>query len=349
MREPYLNTRVSAMTEHLIDPGEVTALCGLSLPELAQRFGLERLLEEPLDRRAKSRSVKQALINTLLNELRILIRPMDAGEAGLILAWGRKYALFNLKTLLRGKLYELDQAEIRANLYELPEHVRLPQQDLFQAEGVLELLRKLEQGPYSLIAKQGREVFEQKRDPFALEAAIDQRYYTEMARRLQQVHKNSQPELKQLLGAMLDRVGLLWLLRFRFSYGLSPSEAFYQLVPSVRQLHRDQLLSLVNLDSLEEVVAALPEPLKTTLSGSQSLIQVQQRLGGHVTQESRRILSTGHSGVARALAYLILREHGVLMLFALVQRHLLGLPRELVEIAVEAEPPDYPQPLQSVA
>ncbi|MBK5929592.1 V0D/AC39 family V-type ATPase subunit [Halochromatium salexigens] len=349
LREPYLNTRVSAMSERLIAPDEVSALCGLSLPELAQRFGLERLLEEPHDRRAKSRGVKQALINTLLDELRVLIRPMNAVEAGLVLAWGRKYALFNLKTLLRGKLYELDQAEIRANLYELPEHVRLPQQDLFQAEGVLELLRKLEQGPYSLIAKQGREVFEQKRDPFALEAALDQRYYTEMARRLQQVPESGQAELKQLLGAVLDRVGLLWLLRFRFSYGLSPSETFYQLVPSVGLLHRERLLSLVNLESLEAILAALPEPLKTALAGSQSLIEVQQRLGGQVTQESRRLLTKGHSGVARALAYLILREHGVLILFSLVQGQLLGLPRELVEIAVEAHPPDCPLPFQSAA
>ncbi len=348
-REPYLHTRISALTERLIAPDEVATLCGLSLSELAQRFGLERLLEEPHERRAKSRSVKQALINTLLNELRILIRPMNAAEAGLILAWGRKYALFNLKTLLRGKLYALNQDEIRANLYELPEHVRLPQQELFQAEGVLELLRKLEQGPYSLIAKQGREVFEQKREPFALEAALDQRYYLEMTRRLQQVPGSSQDELKQLLGAVLDRVGLLWLLRFRFSYGLSPSETFYQLVPSVRLLHRERLLALVNLDSFEEIIVALPEPMKTDLAGSQGLIEVQQRLGGHVTRVSRRILANGQSGVARALAYLILREHGVLMLFSLVQGHLLGLPRELVEIAVEAQPPNCPLPLPSAA
>jgi len=349
MRDPYLNTRVSAMTERLIEPAEVAHLCGLSLSELAQRFGLERLLDEAVDRRATSRAVKQALINTLLSELRILIRPMDAAESGLILAWGRKYALFNLKTLLRGKLYELEQAEIRANLYELPEHVRLPQQELFQAEGVLELLRKLEKGPYSLIAKQGREVFEQKREPFALEAALDQRYYAEMARRLQQVHNSNRKELEQMLGALLDRVGLLWLLRFRFAYGLSASETFYQLVPSVRLLYRDRLLALVNLDSVEDILAALPEPLHTELAGCQGLIEIQQRLGSHVTREARRLLAKGQSGVARALAYLILREHGVLMVFSLVQGQLLGLPRDLVEIAVEAHPPDCPLPLQAAA
>lgn len=340
--QAYLNTRVSAMSERLLTSDQIGALCELSLPDLAERFGLEPLLDEQLDRRAKSRAVKQALVNTLLNELRVLIRPMSESESGLVLAWGRKYALFNLKTLLRGKLYELDQNEISANLYELPAHVRLPQQELFRAEGVLELLRKLEQGPYALIARQGREVFEQKRDPFALEAALDQRYYGEMVRQLLQVRSHDGHELKQLLGAVLDRVGLLWLLRFRFSYGLSPSETYYQLVPSVRLLHRDQLLRLVNLETFDEILAALPEPLNARLTGSTSLMEVQRRLGGHVTDEARRILSTGQSGVARALSYLILREHGVLALFSIVQGQLLGLPQELIEIAVEARAPNCP-------
>jgi V/A-type H+-transporting ATPase subunit C len=341
-REPYLNTRVSAMSERLLAPDQMAALCELSLHELAERYGLQRLLEDAIDRRAKSRAMKQALVGTLLDELRILVRPMGAVESGLVLAWGRKYALFNLKTLLRGKLYELDQNEISVNLYDLPEHVRLPQQELFRAEGVLELLRKLEQGPYGLIARQGREVFEKKREPFALEAAIDQRYYADMVRRTLQLRDDGVAEINQLLGAMLDRVSLLWLLRFRFSYAFSPSETFYQLVPSVRLLHRDRLLGLVNLETFAEILDALPEPLHSKLAGCDSLIEVQRRLGGHVTNEARRILSQGQSGVARALAYLILREHDLLALFSLAQGQLLGLPRELIEIAVELTEPNCP-------
>lgn len=338
-RQPYLNTRVTAMSERLLTPPQIQALCDLSLADLAERFDFEPLLDDQLDRRSKSRAVKQALINALLDELRVLIRPMSALEAGIVLAWGRKYALYNLKTLLRGKLYALDQSEISANLYELPASIRLPQQELFRAEGVPELLRKLEQGPYRLLARQGREVFEQKREPFALEAAIDQRYYAEMVRQLLQLRSDSR-ELKNLLGAVLDRVGLLWLLRFRFSYGLSPSETFYQLVPSVRLLHRERLLRLANLETFDEILDALPEPLHSKLAGSSGLIDVQQRLGAHVTNEARHTLARGQSGVARALAYLILREHGVLALFAIVQGQLLGLPRELIEIAVEVAEPN---------
>jgi V/A-type H+-transporting ATPase subunit C len=340
--QAYLNTRVTAMSTRLLDREQLRALAQLSLPELAGRFQLDALLDEQLSKRAKSRAVEQTLIRVLLAELTVLIRPMTAPERGLLLAWGRKYALFNLKTLIRGKLYNLDQAEIRENLYDLPANVRLSDQELFRAENVLELLRTLEQGPHRLIARQAREVYEQKREPFALEAAIDQRYYAELVRQAMQFQGENARSLQLLLGAMLDRVGLLWLLRFRFSYRLTPSEAYYQLVPSLRLLHRDRLLELANMETFEQVLDTLPAPLDTLLAGSTNLIDVQRRIGTYQAAEARRRLASGGSGVARALAYLMLRETDLLMLFSLVQGRLLELPQELVEIGIELIEPNCP-------
>jgi len=268
---------------------------------------------------------------------------MAAAERALMLNWARQYALSNLKTLIRGKLYDLDWKEIRENLYDLPPNVRLPNRDdLFRAENVLELLRQLEHGPYSLIARQAREIFEQKREPFALEATIDQRYYAGLARQVQQFQGDNLRALQQLVGAVLDRVDLLWLLRFRFSYKLSPSETFYQLVPSFRLLHRDRLLKLVNIESFERVLESLPAPLNARLAGSINLIDVQKRLNGYVCEEALRVLRHGRSGVARALAYLLLREMDLFLLFSLIQGQLLELPAELIDIALDLAAPRCP-------
>jgi V/A-type H+-transporting ATPase subunit C len=341
--QAYLNTRVSVMATQLFDPMLVAALCEQGLGQLAERFALESVLDEQLPARTRSRAVEQALINTLLSELTILIRPMNATGRALVRNWGRKFALANLKTLIRGKLYDRDRKEIRDNLYDLPSRVRLPDQDgLFRAENVLELLRQLEGGPYSLIARQAREIFEQRREPFALEATIDQRYYMGLVRQVMQFHDDNQQPLRLLVGALLDGVNLLWLLRFRFSYKLSPSETFYQLVPSPRLMHRERLLRLVNLESFERVLSALPPPFEVLLAGSANLVDVQRRVGGHLRADALRILHHGRSAVARALAYLILREMDLLLLFALVQGRLLGLPQEVIGIAVELTEPKCP-------
>lgn len=337
--QAYLNTRVSVMATRLTPPGRMAELITLDLDELAERVGVAAVFASDASVQVKSRAVEQTLISILLAELQVLVRPMHASERALIHAWGRKYALFNLKTLIRGKLYDLDQREIRDNLYDLSEHLRLPHQELFRAENVLELLRVLERGPHSLIARQAREVYERQREPFALEAAIDQRYFAQLVRQAMQFQDERAHAVRQILGALLDHMSLLWLLRFRFAYDLSPSETFYQLVPSPRLMNRERLLALVELETFEQVLAAVPPPLDALLAESTGLVDVQRRMAGYLAGEARRVLAHGRAGVARALAYLILREMDLFALFALVQGELLQLPKDLVEIALEITEP----------
>ena len=338
----YLNTRVAMMATQLLDPDAIGRLSQMQLPELAERFHLSSLLDDQLSAQSRSRAIEQTLIQVLLSELQILVRPMNAPERAIVLAWGRKYALFNLKTLIRGKLHDLDQKEIRDNLFDLPPNISLPDQELFRAENVLELLRLLEAGPHSLIARQAREIYEQRREPFALEAAIDQRYYAGLVRQIMQFHDDNLQPLQHLIGTELDRIDLLWLLRFRFSYQLSPSETFFQLVPSLRLLHRERLLGLVNIETFQRVLESLPPPLDALLADSHTVIDVQRHMGRYVAHEARRILRHSPSGVARALAYLMLREMDLFLLYALVQGRLLNLSSEVVDIALEITEPTCP-------
>ena len=333
--QAYLNTRVSVMATRLFDPDTIGRLTRMELPELAEQCGFAPLLDGRLGTKVRSRAIEQSLVQVLLTELQVLVRPMNAAERGIVFDWARKYALFNLKTLIRGKLHTLDQREIRDSLFDLPAPIRLPDEEMLQAEDVPELLRQLEAGHLRLIARQARETYEQRHEPFALEAAIDQRYYLGLVRRLMHFHDTSLPPLQHLIGAELDRVALLWLLRFRFSYRLSPSETFYHLVPSPRHLHRERLLALVNIETLEGVLEALPPPFDTLQTLCKTILQVQQCMGRYVAHEAHRILRRSQSGVARALAFLMLRELDLFLLFALIQGQLLNLSPELKNIALE--------------
>jgi V/A-type H+-transporting ATPase subunit C len=338
----YLNTRVSVMAARLFDSQTIGRLSQMPLPELAAHFGLAPLLDEQQSAKTRGRAIEQTLIQVLLAELQVLVRPMNAVERALVLAWGRKYALFNLKTLIRGKLHDLDQHVIRDSLFDLPSFIRLPDEEMLRAENVLELLRQLEAGPLRLIGRQAREIYEQRREPFALEAGIDQCYYLALVRRLMQFHDASLHPLQQLIGAELDRVALMWLLRFRFSYQLSPSETFYQLVPSMRLMHRERLLALVNIETFAGVLAALPPPLDRLRADCRTVIDVQRRMSRYVAHEAVAALRHSPSGVTRALAYLMRREMDLFLLFALIQGRLLNLATEVVDIALELTEPTCP-------
>ncbi|NCA70212.1 MAG: ATPase [Sphingobacteriia bacterium] len=343
--QSYLNTRVSIMATRLLTAAEIGPLTQMPLSGLAERFGLSAVLDTRQSTRARCRAVEQSLFQVLLAELLILVRPMSSAERRLVLDWGGKYTLFNLKALIRGKLHNLDQKEIQENLFELPEQMHISEQlrtELFRAEDVLELLRLLEAGTHRTIARQAREVYEQQRDPFALEAAIDQRYYAGLLHQVMAFQDHQLAPLQRLLGAELDRINLMWLLRFRFSYLLSPSRTFYYLVPSMSLLTRERLLQLVNLETFEAVIAALPAPLDRLLADSRNLVDVQRRIGLYAAREADRVLERTDSAVARALAYLMLRERDLLLLFALVQGQILNLPAAAIEIAVELAEPGCP-------
>ncbi|MGQ9658587.1 MAG: V0D/AC39 family V-type ATPase subunit [Thermochromatium sp.] len=340
--QAYLNTRVSMMTERLFAPGLIERLAQLPLSALADEFGLSALLGEQDAPAVRRRAVEQALIQLLLSELLILARPMNVNERALVLDWGRKYALYNLKTLIRGKLHQIDRDEINANLFELPVPIRLPDKELFGAENVLELLRRLESGPQRQIAYQAREVYEQQHQPFALEATIDQRYFLGLVRHVQVFDEPHRQWLRRLISAELDRIGLLWLLRFRFTYRLSPSETYYWLVPSLRLLTRERLLHLADLDDFEQVLQALPAPLNSLTADCCSIAEVQQRLARYAIGEIRLVLARSPSAVARALAYLMLREIDLRRLFVVIQARLLGCDDQTVRQALTPLEPGIP-------
>jgi V/A-type H+-transporting ATPase subunit C len=338
-KNAYLNTRVAAKATQLIGVDKVRQLAKMNLHELGQHFGLGEIVDEPGRVRLKSRAVEQGLIQSLMADVEVLVRPMSPEERGLVLAWARKYALFNLKTLLRGKIRHVDQQEIRENLYDLPPLVRLSNEDLFRTESAVELLRCLEDGPLSLLARQVREIYEQRQEAFALEAAIDQRYYSELARRVPRLgDAKADRQMRTLIGSLVDRANILWLLRFRFAYGLAPSETFYQLVPSPHLLYRQRLLDLVSLENQAQVIAALPQPLRSLLADADNLMESQRRLSQYCYSIARDVLRQGHSGVARAMAYLILREIDLQFTFTLIQSRLLNLPAPYVDLALGLSP-----------
>ncbi|MES9847263.1 MAG: V-type ATPase subunit, partial [Candidatus Thiodiazotropha sp.] len=216
--QAYLKTRVGVLSARLLDADEIERLKQMSLRQLGDAFDLQPIFEESIDNRQRIRLVEQALLQRLMSELSVLLRPLSGRSRGLMLYWPRKFELYNLKTLIRGKLNSLGMEEIRDNLFEMPENIRLPHESLLQAENVLEMLRQLDQGPYALIARQARNVFEEQHENFSLDAAIDRLYYTGMLRHANITDSIDKRGLKKVIGIMVDRQNILWLLRYRLVY-----------------------------------------------------------------------------------------------------------------------------------
>ncbi len=233
-RYAYLNARVSMLAGRLLDPGETQALidghraAGEIRDDPGQDEGDTRLADD-LDQRN---------VTLLLQELTVLIRPLSGPPRDLLSYWAHRFELGNLKAIIRGKMTGQPQAAIEQQLLDMGGLARLPTAELLQSDSIEELLRRLDRTAYASITGQARQLLERGEALFALDAAVDRRYFAGLARRGNEIGDTAGQLLRAIVGSIIDRVNLVWLLRYRFAYGLPPAQAYYLLIPARRAAER---------------------------------------------------------------------------------------------------------------
>jgi len=319
----------------------VNILAGRLIP--LQDWG--RVIETDLDTLQKkhlcnsenpaSSEIEKQLIDRALADFQLLFRPFSGLEREMLNYAIHWYELFNLKTLIRGKFSGRRETEIERELVDLGPFALLPLHTLLDTDDPYEMLRLLEQTPYSTIVRQARSIFEEEgQNLFALDAAIDRHFFSGLKQRLRYLSAEDQQPLMTVYGTMMDRLNLLWLIRYRFSYQLSPAKSYYLLAPTGKRLHSGKLMYLARMETLQEVIEALPASLKQLLSQAESLTQIENLMEHYTLQAIDKILKSTQSGITRVFCYLLLRESEVRLLQAIIKGKALEFDEALIRQAV---------------
>lgn len=308
------------MASRLLSDENMYSLIGSSLEqgsEIFQTAGVVGLRAElPSE---PPYSLEQQLVTVLLADFVILVRPLSGVARKFFIYWAYRFELSNLKTILRGKMTGQPSAAIQDQLVDMGPFATLPIDDLMRTEDVAEMLRRLERTPFAEIAREARRIYDEHHELFSLDAAVDRRYYAGLSKHAQEIKGHEGRLLLSLVGQIIDRANLMWLLRYRFAYGLPPAEAYYLLIPAGERLKGHHLLALSQLGSFEEVIARLPSPFAGLLAGVRSPSEVTHILERESWRLSERILTRTSFNLARAFAYLILREKDLRQLRAIIK------------------------------
>ena len=332
----YLNARVSILAERLLSEKCLIGLLNQPLNTVLAKSGTEWGNLEDLfsDSRVDPIKIEQAWLMRMLADFKILVRPLSGEDRELLMYWFHKRDIANLKTLVRGKIAGLDANAISAQLLELGALTALPIKQLLRTEDVGELLRHLENSPYGHIANQARRVFEREHQLYSLDAAIDRHYLLGFVQRVRTLDDKQRLYLSPLISILMDRFNLLWLLRYRFAYNLSAAETYYLLVPTPYRLNRSLLQNLVELNSLQEVLEHLPEPLYSLLSGTDNTFAVDQLLIREMRRVAELTLKLRSFTLAKVFAYILLREMEMRRVMAIIKGKRLNLkPKDILSAA----------------
>jgi V/A-type H+-transporting ATPase subunit C len=343
-RYAYLNGRISGMAQRLLSAEEIDALVDREsltaetarlIPELAS-LGEEAALDPAF--------LESALLLALLEEFAVLSRSTHGDARQLLIHWIRRFELANLKTLIRGKVAGRSAGQVREELVRLGPFATLPLDRLLAAEDLPELLRQLEATSYRAIVYQARMAFEEREELFILDATLDQRYFSLLARRLSVFTGDERRWLERLVGTYIDHINLVWLLRYRFAYGLPPAQAYYLLASGGHRLIARDWLALAEKQSLAALIAALPRPLAELLEGASTISEINRRLERETLVVAQTVLHNGIFTLARALAYLLSRELQIQQLLAVLKGRRMQLNGALIRFAAgfEALPAEGP-------
>ena len=330
----YLGTRLDLFSARLIPYPRLVAFIDHDLERIQAEIGALGGNRYDLDTGDWS-EVESSLIRGALEDFLILMRPFSGNERRFLFFAVRWFELANLKVLIRGKFSGVGNAEIRQQLADLGSFADLPLARLIETDDPHEMLRLLETTAYAGIVRQARRVYEEQgHDLFLLDATIDRGFFIDLEQRTRFLLDEDAALVARVLDELLDRFNLLWLLRYRFAYGLSPARSFYLLTTSGRKLNSTLLLQLARLESVEEVIEALPQPYRRLVAGLQRISDMETVMEYHALTVAADMLRNGSSLVARTFAYILLREAEVRFLQAIIKGKLLDCDDELIRKAV---------------
>lgn len=325
----YLSTRLDILASRLIGLENWQSILQSDLEDLLKRF--QCVASSP----AEIHSVEKNLIGKALEDFHILFRPFYSVERDLLNFAVHWYELTNLKTLIRGKFTGKSDTAIEKELIDLEQFAVLPLAKLLEAEDPHEMLRLMENTPYSSIVRQARSIYEEEgQNLFSLDAAIDRHFFTGLMQRIRFLDDFDQFEMQKVFGTIMDRLNLLWLIRYRFSYNLSPAKSFYLLATTGKKLHSENLMQLAKLDSIDEVIEHLPEPLNQLLKQAQNLTEIENLMEHYSIAAALKGLKRSTSQITRVFSYVLIRESEIHLLQAVIKGKSLGFQTELIQKAI---------------
>lgn len=337
-RYAYLDARVSVLAARLLSEQEVTRFIGLDDREQGETL---KALGVPLSEGRipdDAKTLEQIMVTCLVDEAVILARPLTGAARDVLAYWMRRFEVVNLKVILRAVVAGVAAEDIRAALLDLGGMSALPLDALIHAEDTAELLRRLERSGYARMARQAHSMYEEQGDLFSVESALDREYFTGLAQRVNALPDADGHDLRRLTGVFVDQMNLVWLLRYRFVYGLEPAHAYYLLAPVGWYLNGRQLLSLVQLGSTEEVVQSAPPPLDRLLKDANTADAVETALRRETERIAHTLLRCTAFNLGRPCAYLLLRERQLWRIHAALKGRQLGLGGDVIASAMRLPP-----------
>jgi V/A-type H+-transporting ATPase subunit C len=326
----YLNTRLALFSGWMSRPELPSNLIR------SDKSQFETLLQQaclPSDMAglvSQPATLDRRLHQLLLEEVTLLLRATSGALHEFVVYWLRQYEIMNIKAVIRARIYGEAEDSEHIELLDLGRFSLLSIETLLAAEDVNEVLRILEHYGYRGLAQKARRRYQERQNLFDLEAIIDRQYYAGLIQHFRFLDAEQQKALQPLIGMLLDRINLVWLLRYRLNYSMDASHIYYLLAPTGSWLDKSVLMDLVQQDTLEDILEQLPQVWQKAVAESTEPQQVENAAERLLQRYTLDLFRQSGNGVVRLCCYLILRQYQLKQIGIILKGRQLDLDEKLI-------------------
>ena len=272
--------------------------------------------------------------------------PPAPGRWLLLQLW-RLFEIDNLKATLRGiengaswdqVLYLLAPRERHALVSFEDMHTMLRRGDVAAA---LEVIRDT---PYYDPLVHALNRYREEQTLFPLEVALDLDYRRGLWESIQKLRGRDQAEALRLVGTVLDSDNLLWAIRYRIYHHLSEQEIINYTVPFGYRVEDWHIRAIAAGEQIAEVVRQIYPEFERLgdfeRAPGAALARLEQLLNRRVVEICRKMFRRDPFHVGLPAAYLLLLEHEVEDLTAVVEAKASGLGGEMLYSVIDIVPLD---------
>ncbi len=271
----------------------------------------------------------------------------DPGHQLLMQLWSL-YEVDNLKATLRGIEHQSSWEQV---LYLLSPGEKYwtvtfdKLQDMMRSDDIATALEVLRGTLYYEPLAHALNRYQDEESLFPLEAALDLDYYRELWKSMQQLTGNDRQQALRLIGPVIDKDNLLGAIRYRIYHRMSTQEIINYTLPFGYRVQDAHIRAIAAGEDIGAVVRGIyPRLLLAAVdfeaAPGLALRALEVELNRQIVRRCRIVFRGAPFHIGLPVAYLLLHEHEIENLTALIEAKDSRLPLEMIKSVVDFIPLD---------
>jgi V/A-type H+-transporting ATPase subunit C len=143
-----------------------------------------------------------------------------------------KFELLNLKSIIRSLARTSDEEDsVEPYIFPLGKYHTIPIEAALETDDLEDCIALMSKTPFARPLEIGYRQYEEEGRLFLLELALDLDYYDRLWKAMDDLGSVDKLNAARLLGIQYDTSNIVWILRFREYYDLSPEQIFQYIIP----------------------------------------------------------------------------------------------------------------------